>query len=107
MPAYGCRPEDHPLIGRRELLQIGALSLFGTHLGDLLRLEAEAAPSEAPRPARKAKAVIFIFQAGGPSQHETFDPKPGAPEGIRGEYGVTQTKLAGVQFCEHLPRLAV
>jgi hypothetical protein len=49
---------------------------------------------------------VFIFQSGGPSQHETFDPKPDAPEGIRGEYATTQTKLPGVRFCEHLPRLA-
>jgi len=49
---------------------------------------------------------VFIFQSGGPSQHETFDPKPDAPEGIRGEYGTTQTSLPGVRFCEYLPKLA-
>src|SRR5439155_20055939 len=51
-------------------------------------------------------SVVFIFQSGGPSQHETFDPKPDAPDGIRGEYGVTETAIAGVRFCEYLPRLA-
>src|SRR5262249_26009706 len=61
--------------------------------------------SPGPRPAR-ARSVIFIFQSGGPSQHETFDPKPDAPDGIRGEYGTTQTRLPGVRFCEYLPRLA-
>ncbi|HUQ68667.1 MAG TPA: DUF1501 domain-containing protein, partial [Planctomycetaceae bacterium] len=50
--------------------------------------------------------MIFIFQSGGPSQHETFDPKPEAPDTIRGEYLPTQTKLPGVWFCEHLPKLA-
>src|SRR4029077_12642330 len=53
-----------------------------------------------------AGSVVFIFQSGGPSQHETLDPKPDAPEGIRGEYGTTQTRLPGVRFCEYLPRLA-
>jgi hypothetical protein len=102
---FDCHPADHPKIGRRSLLQVGGLALFGTGLGDLLRLEAQAlAGPEARRP--QAKAVVFIFQSGGPSQHETFDPKPAAPEGIRGEYGTTQTALSGVRFCEYLPRLA-
>ncbi len=103
MHRRGCQREDHPAIGRRELLQVGGLSLFGAGLSDLLRLEAQASTPE--RKAR-AKAVVFIFQSGGPSQHETFDPKPDALDGIRGEYGTTQTRLPGVRFCEYLPRLA-
>jgi Protein of unknown function (DUF1501) len=105
MHREGCRREDHPQFGRRELLQAGGLGLFGVGLADLLRLEAEAANPPSRRRAR-ARAVVFIFQSGGPSQHETFDPKPDALDGIRGEYGTTQTRLSGVRFCEHLPRLA-
>jgi Protein of unknown function (DUF1501) len=105
MHRLGCRREDHPRIGRRELLQVGAMSLFGTGLTDLLRLESQGAKVSTRRPA-PAKSVVFIFQSGGPSQHETFDPKPDAPDGIRGEYGTTQTRLASVHFCEYLPRLA-
>jgi hypothetical protein len=59
------------------------------------------------RPSGSAKSVVFIFQPGVPSQHETFDPKPQAPEQVRGEYGTTQTQLPGVLFCEHLLRLAM
>src|SRR6187200_1295260 len=72
-------------------------------MSDMLRLEADAVnlPTN-----RKAKSVVFIFQSGGPSQHETFDPKPDAPDGIRGEYGTVQTRLPGVRFCEHLPQLS-
>jgi len=99
----GCRPEDHPLIGRRALVQAGGMSLVGIGLSDLLRLEAQAAGSGR---SVKAKSVVFIFQSGGPSQHETFDPKPDAPDTIRGEYGVAQTRIPGELFCEHLPRLA-
>ncbi len=102
MHRAGCRRADHPAIGRRELLQVGGLSLLGTGLGDLGRLESQAAGPARPR----AKAVVFIFQSGGPSQHETFDPKPAAPSEIRGEYGTTQTRLTGVRFCEYLPKLA-
>ena len=105
MHRLGCRREEHPAIGRRELLHVGGMSLVGFGMSDLLRLEAQAARPASRRRA-KAKSVIFIFQSGGPSQHETFDPKPAAPEVIRGEYGVTQTALPGVQFCEYLPRLA-
>ena len=90
MHRVGCRREDHPAIGRRELLQVGGLSLLGTGLADLLQFESQAA--ESSRSAR-AKAVVFIFQSGGPSQHETFDPKPDAPTEIRGEYGTVQTRL--------------
>src|SRR4051812_18858822 len=78
MHRAGCRREDHPGIGRRELLQVGGLGLLGASLADLLRLEACASPRAI---VPKARSVVFIFQSGGPSQHETFDPKPEAPEG--------------------------
>lgn len=81
------------------------MSLVGMGLSDLLRLESQAAASNSARRG-KARSVVFIYQAGGPSQHETFDPKPEAPDTIRGEYGVTQTRLPGEQFCEYLPKLA-
>lgn len=99
----GCRCEDHPVVGRRDILRVGGMSLIGMGLGDLLRLEAQAAPG---RTTGTAKSVVFIFQSGGPSQHETFDPKPEAPDMIRGDYGPTQTRLPGIHFCEYLPKLA-
>lgn len=104
MHRAGCDRSEHPRIGRRELLQVGALGLLGTGLPDLLRLEAHAAPL--PQSRKRAKSVVFIFQSGGPSQHETFDPKPDAPEGVRGEYGTRATRLPGIRFCEYLPKLA-
>jgi hypothetical protein len=103
MHRVGCQRTDHPQIGRRDLLQAGGLGLLGMGLGDLLQLEAQA---EGPKPRAAAKSVVFIFQSGGPSQHETFDPKPTAPSEIRGEYGTTATRLPSVHFCEYLPRLA-
>src|SRR6185295_11315774 len=104
MPHPACIPADHPAIGRRTLLQAGGIGLLGTGLGDLLRLEAQGAEGASVRP--KAKSVVFIFQSGGPSQHETFDPKPEAPAEVRGEYGTTATRLAGFRICEYLPQLA-
>jgi hypothetical protein len=105
MHRHGCQRNDHPRIGRRELLEVGGMSLFGVGLADLLRLESQAATA-GPATGGRAKAVVFIFQSGGPSQHETFDPKPDAPEGIRGEYGTIATGVPSVRFCEYLPKLA-
>ncbi len=102
---FGCQVDDHPQIGRRGLLQVGGMSLIGMGLGDLLRLEAHASEAPDVRPG-KAKSVVFIFQSGGPSQHETFDPKPEATDTIRGDYGVIPTRTPGEVFCEHLPKLA-
>lgn len=106
-PAHptGCRPDDHPRLARRGLIQVGALGLLGAGLADLLRLEAEAANRPSRRPG-KARGVIFIFQAGGPSQFETWDPKPDAPSEIRGDYAPISTRVDGLRICEHLPALA-
>ena len=105
MRAPGCDRAEHFPIRRRELLKVGGLTLVGTELSDLLRLEAEAVDTAVDR-SGTATSVVFIYQSGGPSQHETFDPKPEAPDSIRGEYGTIQTRLPGVQFCEYLPKLA-
>src|SRR5262245_31329741 len=96
--------EHPPAFTRRGLLQVGGLSLVGTSLADLLRLEAHASPAKVDLP--RARAVVFIFQAGGPSQFETWDPKPDAPSEIRGDYRPISTKVSGLRICEHLPRLA-
>jgi hypothetical protein len=50
--------------------------------------------------------VIIIFTSGGQSQLDTWDPKPAAPEQIRGAFGTIPTTVAGVRLCEHLPQLA-
>jgi hypothetical protein len=54
----------------------------------------------------QAKSVIFLWLQGGPPQHETFDPKPDAPQEIRGLFKPIQTNVPGIQFCELLPRTA-
>jgi hypothetical protein len=50
--------------------------------------------------------VIFVFLSGGLAQHESFDPKPDAPEQIRGEFAAIATGTPGLFISEHLPRLA-
>ena len=90
-------------INRRELMRIGGLSLGGISLPTLL--QAAANPTAAQSGAfGRAKNVIFLYLAGGPPQHETFDPKPDAPSEIRGEFKPISTNVPGIQFCELLPR---
>src|SRR5439155_642817 len=54
----------------------------------------------------EARSVILVFASGGQSQLETWDPKPDAPEEIRGAFGSIATSVPGTRLCEHLPRLA-
>src|SRR5580700_1311294 len=84
---------------RRTLLRAAPLSLLalptrGTNAGEPIAGNA------------KGKAVILLYMTGGPAQQETFDPKPDAPEGTRGEFNPTATSVPGIQICEHLPLLA-
>ena len=90
---------------RRDCLALGLGGLFGTSLVDGLRLQglaAEASPAIAPQ----AKSCILIWQDGGPTHYEMFDPKPNAPSEIRGELDPIPTRLPGVQFSEHMKKLA-
>ena len=98
MPAF-----SHPQFSRRTALQAGAVGLLGLGTGDLRQLRAGERPGSA-RPS--AKSVIYVFLSGGLAQHESFDPKPDAPDGIRGEFGTIPTTTPGVRITEHLPRLA-
>jgi hypothetical protein len=85
---------------RRDFLRAGGLTLAGLTLPSLLHGRARAAGQ--PR----ARSCIQLFMWGGPSQHETFDLKPHAPDGIRGLFQPIDTKVPGIRICEHLPGLA-
>jgi uncharacterized protein (DUF1501 family) len=87
---------------RRAFLRIGALGLGGLALPHLLRTAA-AAGGKSPLTGR---SVIFLFQHGGPSQFETFDPKMTAPADIRSTTGQISTALPGVTFGSTFPQLA-
>lgn len=89
--------------GRREFLKIGALSALGLGTGDLLRLRAFAGAADPPV---KARAAILVWLAGGASHIDTFDPKPEAPVGVKGEFKPIASKIPGVFLSEVLPKLA-
>ncbi len=90
-------------MSRREMLRIGGLGLGGLSLSSLLAAKATARDVDS---SLSGKSVIFIFQQGGPSQFETFDPKPDAPQGVRTVTGLTQTSLPGVLFGDTMNQLA-
>ena len=87
---------------RRTFLRVGGLASLGLSLPTYLKARAE---HPAARPA-KAKRCILLWMQGGPSHHDSFDPKPDAPPEVRGEFGTVPTTLPGVRFTEHVPMLA-
>ncbi len=88
---------------RRAFVQVGYSGLLGLGLPGLLAAR-KAAGAEA-RPPR-VRSVMVILLSGGLGQHDSFDLKPEAPEGMRGEFRPIDTAIPGVPFCEHLPGLA-
>src|SRR4051812_34707331 len=83
---------------RRDFLRVGGLASLGLTIAELNPLAAEPAGGE--------RSVILLMLVGGPSQLETWDPKPDAPAEIRGPFDSIATALPGVRVGEHLPRLA-
>lgn len=90
---------DSKGIHRREFLRLGSLATGGVSLTEILRQRARA------QEARHDTAVIQVFLCGGPSQHDTFDPKPLAPAECR-PFDSIQTAMPGVRVTEFFPRLA-
>lgn len=84
---------------RREFLKLGSLAMGGLSLPGLLAAEALAKQ-------KTNKAVIMIYLVGAPPHQDMYDLKMDAPSEIRGEFRPIETKVPGIQICEHLPRLA-
>jgi hypothetical protein len=88
-------------LGRREFLQrllaAGALGAGGSHW-------LPALASELAQHPERRRHCILLWMAGGPSQMDTFDMKPGHANG--GEFQEAMSAVPGLHICEHLPRLA-
>ncbi len=95
-------------ISRRDFLRVGGLAALGLGLGDFFHLQrAFGVGARSPRPyTAKAKSCILIWLDGGPSHLETFDPKPDAPQEVRGPLKTIPTNLTGVRISECLERTA-
>lgn len=91
---------------RRAVLSAGTLGLLTGLVPS--RNEAGEAPSVVSQVPGfgSAKRCLLLFMWGGPSQLDTFDPKPGAPKEVRGEFSPISTATPGLQICEHFKRLA-
>ena len=103
MDAAGC--------SRREaLLRVGSLGALGLTLPALLAADTRAAADRSGRPRAssfgRARSCIVVWLKGGPSQLDTFDPKPGAPSELRGPFQTIGTSVPGIDFTEHVPHLA-
>ncbi len=88
---------------RRDFLTIGSLGLAGLSLPNLLRARESIAQSGT---STKSTSVVWLWLAGGPSQIETFDPKPDAPNEYRSVTGSVPSVLPGVRLGGTFPKIA-
>jgi uncharacterized protein (DUF1501 family) len=90
-------------ITRRDFLKVGtvAAGAVGLSLADLARLQ-HAVAAETSTDTN----CILLFLVGGPSQLDTWDLKPNAPEHVRGPFQPIRTNVPGVDICEHFPLMA-
>lgn len=85
-------------ITRRDFLQVGTLGAIGLSLAQMSALKSLGAGNE-----KNDKACIMIFNLGAPSQLDTWDMKPDAPQEIRGPFKPIKTNNPDIQICEIFP----
>ena len=84
-------------LSRRRLLRLGAGAFCASPFLWNLRSRAEELKKE-------GRSCILVWLAGAPSQLDTWDPKPGTPNG--GQTKAIKTSVPGVQVAEYFPRMA-
>ena len=101
-------PNLPPLFARRTMLQASLFGSAGWGAGSVLRAnEAQLAVGlEAGNGFGRAKQCLLLFMWGGPSQLDTFDPKPLAPDTIRGPFKPIATNVPGIDFSENFRMLS-
>jgi hypothetical protein len=87
-------------VNRRGFLLAGGMGLGA------LGFSPAGAGLSGPSAGRDERALILLMMVGGPSQLETWDPKPDAPEEVRGPFRSIATRVPGVRISEHLPLTA-
>src|SRR5579871_2696920 len=87
-------------LSRREWLKLSAAGVVSYSMSGWLENLAAAA---ADNPQRK-RACILLWMAGGPSQMDTFDLKPGHANG--GTFKEIATSVPGIKISEHLPKIS-
>jgi uncharacterized protein (DUF1501 family) len=91
-------------LNRRTFLGASAAAAGGAMAADMTVLDMLQSPAAAAELKRKQKSVILLWLAGGASQLETFDPKPGRPTG--GPYRAIPTSVPGTHISELMPKMA-
>jgi Protein of unknown function (DUF1501) len=89
-----------PRLTRRQALRLATLGAVGASASGWIETLAAAT---AAHPQRR-KSCILLWMAGGPSQTDTFDPKPGHANS--GPFKPIETAVPGMLLGPHLPRLA-
>lgn len=92
-------------MARRDFLQTGFAAVGGLGMSQLMSLRAQAAQARGLASPNNVNCIL-VWLDGGPSHYETFDPKPTAPQDIRGEFKSIPTCVPGTHFCETMPLLA-
>jgi hypothetical protein len=89
-------------VTRRDFLRAGTLSAgaIGFSLADSLRLQADS------KPRGSDINCILLFLIGGPSQLDTWDLKPEAPDNVRGPFKPAKTNVPGIEISEHFPLMS-
>ena len=97
---HGSSAEGLVIQSRRNFLKAGVAGMAGLSLPNLLQARELGGTTKA------RKSCILLWMAGGPSQIDTWDPKPDRPLQNRGPFSVIPTRIPGVNICEHLPMMA-
>jgi uncharacterized protein (DUF1501 family) len=87
-------------MNKRDFLRIGGIAGIGNL--SLPHLFAQ----QKKRGVKNNKSVIIIWMNGGPSHHETFDPKPNASSEYKGHFNAISTNVPGIQISDHLNKSA-
>ena len=82
---------------RRDLLRVGSLGVSASLWPGV---------ASAKTDLQKTQSVVLLWMAGGVTHHDSLDPKPEAPEQIRGTLNAIPTAMPGVFFSEACPNLA-
>ena len=90
---------------RRDFLHVGALAPLGLTLAGYFA-RAEEKNNDAPKANNSDTNCIMLFLVGGPSQIDTFDPKPNAPVEVRGPFKPIPTNASGIQISEIFPKVS-
>ena len=93
-------------VTRRDWLRVGSLGMLGLSTPQLWASRPASIPDHAVGDSSlgRARACILIFLTGGPPQHETWDPKPDAPDAVRGDFRPIASRTVGLRVGELMPR---